>query len=149
MKKSELRAIIKEVLQEELTKLREGSNTSETLKESPVDQQTVRHATAITRAGSVEDLASNIFESDEFQNAFAADGSVFSYGSEAVVADAVAVKFPKLTDVEREKVIDQVMVQLKQLAKDIDKDSELYDRGVDKELEKIYNDNFDIFGNAY
>lgn len=149
MKKSELRAIIKEVLQEELTKLREDSNTSETLKESPVDQQTVRHATAITRAGSVEDLASNIFESDEFQNAFAADGSVFSYGSEAVVSDTVAVKFPKLTDVEREKVIDQVMVQLKQLAKDIDKDSELYDRGVDKEVEKIYNDNFDIFGNAY
>lgn len=147
MKKSELRTLIKEMLQEELTKLRENKSEVETLQEA--SDAPGKHGTTITRAGSVEDLASNIFESDDFQNAFAADGSVFGYGTEDVVADAVAVKFPRASVTEREQIIDRIMVELKRLAKELDKDSDMYDRGIDRDLEKIYNDNFDVFGNQY
>jgi hypothetical protein len=144
VKKSELRTLIRRILKEELSKI-----PAKSLQEAADQGSDQRRRTTITKAGSVEDLASNIFESDKFQKAFAADGSVFNRKSEDFVTDVVISKFPKLTDAEREETINQVIIELKKLTKNTDKDQDALDARATKEIKKIKDDNFDIFNNLY
>jgi hypothetical protein len=99
MKKSELRNLIKEMLNEELDK-------KDSLVEAVVDApKTMSAVSASVRSGSVEEIAYDILESEEFANAFEADGEdVYGDNVWDLVEREVAIKYPT-ADASRRSVI--------------------------------------------
>ena len=143
MKKSELRSLIKEVLQEELEKAR-------SLAEAPVaapDKQRSRPNPVLK--GGYEDLAFKIQQSDEFTKAFAADGSVIGDKVYALIKDNAIAKYPKATPKDLDNAVTNIARILRDFVKEDDRDSDFYDWHKDTDTDKYYKDTHDIFGNEY
>jgi hypothetical protein len=143
MKKSELRNLIREVLQEELAK-------TNILTEAPVDiAPDKRSRPNPVLRGGYEDLAFKIHQSDEFLKAFKADGNVVGDKVYAIIKDTAIVQYPKATPQELEKAVNSIARIIRDFAKEDDRDSDFYDWRKDNDLDKYYKDTHDIFGNEY
>lgn len=197
MKKSELRAIVAEIVKEELAKLEDGKveetpaaeesaeesadeetkdeevveesaeeepeQTTEQLNESCEDaedcaeleeakdvKQDLMHRPGLVKTGTYEDIAADIFNSDEFQGAFAIDGSVYGDTVNAIVEDAIISATPNLDDVAFEKAVANVTKYLNDyVGIQDDTDAAFLTDDTFADLDRIYNKHFDKEGNLY
>ena len=142
MKKSELRAMIREMLHEELAKMNDKTLTEATA------QATRRYSETPLSAGTVADAAYNVYLSTEFEDALAVDGGVMGDECMAVIADAAARYWPSANAYQLEQVRQQMEVQLSRI---------LDDEGVapvtntvnDPDVQRILGKHFDRQGNRY
>lgn len=174
MKKSELRALIKEMLQEELaamdkpnesdaaTKeqepeaevLEESVSEEETLTEAPVlDRPDTRTNNQGVRAGTYADVAVDIQLSPEFEDAFYIDGTVYGEEVAEVIDAAVTKAYPNLDQAGHEKAVIEVRAELAKIMSSSDaySDDVAFDYGSsdDEILDSIYSTYFDENGNEY
>lgn len=145
MKKSELRSLIREVLQEELAKARVLTEAP-IVDKAPVDNRSRPNPVL---SGGYEDMAHKIYQSDEFTKAFQADGSVIGDKVYALIKDVAIAKYPKATSQDLEKAVTTISKILRDFVKEEDRDSDFYDWRKDDEKDKIYKNAHDIFGNEY
>jgi hypothetical protein len=146
MKKSELRAIIREMLQEELTKL-----NSQILNEAAEDDRKPKNTkySAGAQGWKADALAGEIYSSEKFQDAFADDGFTIGDNVQAIVEKEVGTSYQSKNSIERAKYTTQVLAALRAYSEKDDKDSDLYDWGLDDEIDKIYKNTHDKFGTEY
>lgn len=175
MKKSELRALIKEMLQEELAamdkpnesdaavedtvekeepEVLEESVEEEPLTEAPVlDRPQNRTNDQGVRAGTYADVAVDIQLSPEFEDAFYIDGTVYGEEVAEVIDAAVTKAYPKLDQAGHEKAVIEVRAELAKIMSSSDaySDDVSFDFGSsdDEILDSIYSTYFDEYGNEY
>ena len=143
MKKSELRNLIREVLQEELAK-------AKVLTEAPVDIAPGKYSKLNpVHRGGYEDLAFKIYQSDEFTKAFKADGNSIGDKVYTIIKDTAITQYPKASSQELEKATNSIARILRNFAKEDDRDSDFFDWRKESELDKYYKDTHDVFGNEY
>lgn len=178
MKKSELRALIKEMLQEELAAmdqpneqdtpaaaddvtdkpetevLEESISEEETLTEAPVlDRPAERTKMQPVGAGTYADIAVDVQISPEFEDAFYIDGTV--YGDEVleVIDAAVAKAYPNLDKEAHEAAVIGVRAELAKIMSSSDAYSDdvsfNFGESDDEILSNIYSNYFDENGDQY
>lgn len=176
MKKSELRALIKEMLQEELAAMdkpnesdaaaneQEQEPEAEVLEESISEEETLTEAPVLDRpaertkmqpvgAGTYADIAVDVQISPEFEDAFYIDGTV--YGDEVleVIDAAVAKAYPNLDKEAHDAAVIGVRSELAKIMTTEDSFSDEaainYGDSEDEILGRIYSTYFDEYGNEY
>ncbi len=146
MKKSELRALIVEVLHEEMDKMK-------TLTESPVlDRAPVeRNSVKPVEAGSYADVATDLYNDSSFMDTVYGEGTVYSDEVAELIEAAVDAAYPNLTPSDRQKAITEITAQLAKLT-DVYSDDFLPDyaaTGDDEIIRQIKKDYFDEYGDQY
>lgn len=173
MKKSELRALIKEMLQEELAamdkpnesdaaaneqepeaEVLEESVSEETLTEAPVlDRPDTRTNNQGVKAGTYADVAVDIQLSPEFEDAFYIDGTVYGEEVAEVIDAAVTKAYPNLDAQAHKKAVIEVRAELAKIMSSSDAYSDdaafNYGNSDDEILDSIYSTYFDEYGNEY
>ena len=205
MKKSELKSLIREMIQEELSKmnesstLQEGTETeavtesvetiteeviteempaAEAVKEEPAEEPVEAEATvdesveepaevveescveeaadgragaSLVKANTYQDIASDIYNSDEFRGAFAIDGTVYGDEVNLVIEDALMSAYPTLSDEKFAGAVTSITKHLSEFVAGEDEvaDTDLYSDDAFADLDRIYKDHFDAEGNAY
>lgn len=140
MTNGELKSLIRTILKEELAKL----------QESPIaDVKPRPQQSTITHPWDAESTASDIYESDEFTEAFADDGWVFGDHVYDLVERKVSAKFGNQSVAVHDKTVAKVISHLRRFAKKQDRESDFYDWSADETVSKIYQDTHDVFGNEY
>lgn len=142
MKKSELRAMVREMLQEELTKMNKLQESTAVL-----DRPGVAGA-SVVRAGNAQRVAFDLINSPEFQDALAADGNVLGDECDAVIEAAVSEYWPSASDRE----IQETIVKVRSIVREV-----IGDEGIpshantmrDPDVQRIYNATHDREGNEY
>lgn len=144
MTKSELRSLIKEMLQEELSK-------AKVLTESPAVLDRPQRTTRPTpvRTKSSEDIAATIYNNPEFQNAFEDDGWVIGDRVGSMIEAEVAANYPNRKGTEFDKTVDEVMSYLDNFTASENKSSDFFDWSKDDDIARIYNSTHDEYGNEY
>lgn len=147
MKKSELRTLIREILEEELTKASLGSRTQicEDQDHTPANNKYLDKA----RSWSADSLASDIYRNPAFKKAFEDDGWVLGDKVCDLVEKEVGKYFLNRKPEENKKNIDQVLAALDHYTAKENKDSDFYDWRKDVDTDKIIKDTHDKSGNAY
>ncbi len=156
MKKSELRALIKEMLQEELAAMDKPSE-SETVTEEPktdVLEETLTEAPVMDKPsssitpGSYLDLALDIYLSDEFNDTLArAHGDIYSDEVEDLVAKVVDRTYRNLPPSQRQKAIQMITKELNITANGgYDDDDDGYASGYSNGASEIANYYRDTYG---
>ena len=205
MKKSELKSLIREMIQEELSKmnesstLQEGTETeavtesvetiteeviteempaAEAVVEEPTEEPVEAEATvdesveepaevveescveeavdgragaSLVKANTYQDIASDIYNSDEFRGAFAIDGTVYGDEVNLVIEDALMSAYPTLSNEKFAGAVTSITKHLSEFVAGEDEvaDTDLYSDDAFADLDKIYKDHFDVEGNAY
>lgn len=169
MKKSELKALIKEMLREELAAMDKPSESGaatneqepeaevleeETLTETPVlDRPNTRTNNHGVRAGTYADVAVNIQLTPEFEDAYYIDGTVYGEEVAEVIDTAVTKAYPSLDQAGHEKAVIAVRAELAKIMSSSDAYSDDaafdYDSSDDEILDSIYSTYFDGYGNEY
>ena len=205
MKKSELKSLIREMIQEELSKmnesstLQEGTETeavtesvetiteeviteempaAEAVVEEPTEEPVEAEATvdesveepaevveescveeavdgragaSLVKANTYQDIASDIYNSDEFRGAFAIDGTVYGDEVNLVIEDALMSAYPTLSNEKFAGAVTSITKHLSEFVAGEDEvaDTDLYSDDAFADLDKIYKDHFDAEGNAY
>lgn len=140
MTNGELKTLIRTILKEELSKL----------QEAPVaDTKPGSQRFTITHPWDAESAASDIYESDEFTEAFADDGWAFGDRVYDLVERKVSEKFGNQSATVHDKTVAKVISHLRRFAKKQDKDSDFFDWAADETVAKIYRDSHDEYGNEY
>lgn len=143
MKKSELRAMIREMLHEELAKVNDNK-----LTESAVMSQDGRVGVSAVSAGSVENAAYDVFMSPEFADALEQDGGVMGDACYEVIASAAISYWPKANEFQLDRVRKQMEVQIGRIMED-DGEYPTYNTHRDPDIQRIMKDRFDPYGNEY
>lgn len=141
MTKGELKTLIQTVLKEELAKL----NEAPALDVRP----TSNAAPKIIRSWSEQSLASELYESEAFDEAFAEDGWAIGNAVYNLVKQEVTAKYGKQTPEAHDKSVAKVISYLRSFASNRDKDSDFFDWAADETVAKIYRDSHDEYGNEY
>lgn len=174
MKKSELRALIKEMLQEELAAMDQSNESEakvedtaekeesevleesaeETLTEAPVlDRPQNRTNDQGVRAGTYPDVAVEIQLSPEFEDAFYIDGTVYGEEVAEVIDAAVTRAYPNLDAKAHEKAVIEVRAELAKIMSSSDAYSDDvssdFGESDDEILSNIYSTYFDENGDQY
>lgn len=217
MKKSELKSLIREMIQEELSKmnesstLQEGAETeavtesvetiteevlteempaAEAVKEEPAEEPAEepvesaveeapveeaveepaevveescdkedcveeavdgRAGASLVKANTYQDIASDIYNSDEFRGAFAIDGTVYGDEVNLVIEDALMSAYPTLSDEKFAGAVTSITKHLSEFVAGEDEvaDTDLYSDDAFADLDRIYKDHFDAEGNEY
>lgn len=205
MKKSELKSLIREMIQEELSKmnesstLQEGTETeavtesvetiteeviteempaAEAVVEEPTEEPVEAEATvdepveepaevveescveeaadgragaSLVKANTYQDIASDIYNSDEFRGAFAIDGTVYGDEVSLVIEDALMSAYPTLSDEKFAGAVTSITKHLSEFVAGEDEvaDADFYSDDAFADLDRIYKDHFDTEGNAY
>lgn len=144
MTKSELRSLIKEMLQEELSKAKVLTEASAVLDRP---QRTTRPTPV--RSKSSEDIAATIYNNPEFQNAFEDDGWIIGDKVGNMIEAEVAASYPNRKGSEFDKTVDEVMSYLDNFTASENKASDFFDWSKDDDIARIYNSTHDRFGNEY
>lgn len=140
MTNSELKSLIRTVLKEELAKL----------QEAPVaDIKPGSQRPTITHPWDAESTASDIYESDEFTEAFADDGWVFGDHVYDLVERKVSEKFGNQSAMTHDKTVAKVISHLRRFAKKQDRESDFFDWAADETVARIYKNSHDEYGNEY
>lgn len=203
MKKSELKSIIREMIQEELSKMNETASLQESTEvvtedvetiteevvteelpaaeavkeepaeepaesEAPVDEAVEepaevveescveesadgRAGVGVVKANTYQDIASDIYNSDEFRGAFAIDGTVYGDEVNLVIEDALMSAYPTLSDEKFAGAVTSITKHLSEFVAVEDEvaDADFYSDDAFADLNRIYKDHFDLEGNAY
>ena len=138
MTKTELRKLIKEMLQEELkaVHLNEGSEKLPSVKNTP----------KLVRAGGYQAIAASIYNSDDFKKAFAADGREFGDSVDLLIKDIVSAK---VNPDKIEEAAIKVRAYLRRYVSSTSKDHFDYSNPEDEIVSDIYSKYFDDLGNLY
>lgn len=144
MKKSELRAMIREMLHEELDKMK-----NDKLTEATAIQQGNRYSETPLSAGTVQDAAYNVFLSTEFEDALAQDGGVMGDACADVIYDAALTYWPSANDTQLAMVRSQMEVQLGKIMRDEGVASDYNRPTTDPDIQRIMSNRFDSYGNEY
>lgn len=110
MKKSELRAIIKEVLQEELHKTKKAE-----LTESPVAAdrpERIPNRNGAVPAGTYEDIVAEILSDPNFDGIIIDPEDVYSLAAQDYIESVVDRRLPNLDNAQREKTIAEVNARI-------------------------------------
>lgn len=116
MKKSELRAIIREMLHEELEKMNNVNLTESAVAE--LQRQDSPAVGAPVEAGSVLDTAYDIFNSPEFAEALAIDGGVMGDSCMHVIDNAIVDYWPTANTHQFNRTRDRLEVLLSRILND-------------------------------
>lgn len=208
MKKSELKSIIREMIQEELSKMNEAAAlqestevvtedvetiteevvteelpAAEAVKEEPAEEPAESEApveeaieepaevveescdkedcveeavdgrtgASLVKANTYQDIASDIYNSDEFRGAFAIDGTVYGDEVNLVIEDALMSAYPTLSDEKFAGAVTSITKHLSEFVAGEDEvaDADFYSDDAFADLDRIYKDHFDSEGNAY
>lgn len=191
MKKSELKSLIREMIQEELSKMNESSTLQEgteteavtesvetiteevITEEMPAAEATVdepveepaevveescveeaadgRAGASLVKANTYQDIASDIYNSDEFRGAFAIDGTVYGDEVSLVIEDALMSAYPTLSDEKFAGAVTSITKHLSEFVAGEDEvaDADFYSDDAFADLDRIYKDHFDTESNAY
>lgn len=141
MTNGELKTLIRTILKEELAKL----NEAPALDVRP----TSNTAPKTVRSWSEQSLASELYESEAFDEAFAEDGWAFGNAVYNLVEQEVIAKYGKQTPEACDKLVTKVISHLRRFASNRDKDSDFFDWAADETITKIYKDTHDAYGNEY
>lgn len=102
------------------------------------------------REGSIESLAVDIYNSDEFIDAFVEDGQTFGYAVDEVISNAVIAAYPSFEGDKLDDMINKTRKAIRAHADQEDKDFQLsYSDDFTGDFDRIYKDHFDLAGNAY
>lgn len=102
------------------------------------------------REGSIESLAVDIYNSDEFIDAFVEDGQTFGYAVDEVISNAVIAAYPSFDGDRLDDMINKTRKAIRAHADQEDKDFQLsYSDDFTGDFDRIYKDHFDLAGNAY
>lgn len=100
--------------------------------------------------GSIESLAVDIYNSDEFIDAFVEDGQTFGYAVDEVISDAVIAAYPSFDGDRLEDMINRTRKAIRAHADREDQDFQLsYSHDFTGDIDRIRKDHFDLAGNAY
>lgn len=169
MKKSELKGIIREMIQEELNKMNKAAALQESAEASTAAPAEEMPVAKVSKAVKVEeaadgstgvsmvksntylDIASDIYNSDEFRGAFAIDGTVYGDEVNLVIEDALMSSYPTLSDEKFAGAVTAIRKHLSNfvIGKDEVLDADFYSDDAFADLDKIYKDHFDSEGNPY
>lgn len=104
----------------------------------------------MVREGSIESLAVDIYNSDEFIDAFVEDGQTFGYAVDEVISDAVIAAYPSFDGDRLEDMINRTRKAIRAHADREDQDFQLsYSHDFTGDIDRIRKDHFDLAGNAY
>lgn len=143
MKKSELRNLIKEMLNEELDK----QDALVEAVDAPIKRDYA--VSAAVHAGTVEEIAYRIIESEEFAQAFQDDGEdVYGDSTWELVEREVAIAYPKADASRRSVICGKV---LHHIADNLDAAPSSFNRGSvmsDPDVQRVIKDH-GFEGNNY
>lgn len=136
---------------EEPAEVVEESCSEEDCIEEAVDGSDSRTSVGVVRNRSLMDVASDIYNSDEFHGAFAIDGTVYGDEVNAVVEDAIINAYPAMEDDKFAAAVTEVTKYLSEFVVGEDEvaDADFYSDDAFADLDRIYRDHFDLEGNAY
>ena len=127
----------------------ESDNKEECLEEG-TDRIPTHNSSAVVREGSIESLAVDIYNSDEFIDAFVDDGQTFGYAVDEVISNAVIAAYPSFEGEQLDEMIDRVRKAIRAHADREDQDFQLsYSNDFTGDIDRIRKDHFDLAGNAY
>jgi rRNA-processing protein FCF1 len=126
------------------------SDSKEECLEEGADIIPTDKSSAIVREGSIESLAVDIYNSDEFIDAFVEDGQTFGYAVDEVISNAVIAAYPSFAGDRLDDMINKTRKAIRAHADQEDKDFQLsYSDDFTGDFDRIYKDHFDLAGNAY
>lgn len=136
---------------EEPAEVVEESCKEEDVVEEAVDGPDARTSVGVVRNKSVMDVASDVYNSDEFRGAFAIDGTVYGDEVNAVVEDAIISAYPTMEDDKFATTVTEVTKYLSEFVAGEDEvaDADFYSDDAFADLDRIYKDHFDAEGNTY
>lgn len=127
----------------------ETDSKEECLKEG-ADIIPTDSAMDMVREGSIESLAVDIYNSDEFIDAFVEDGQTFGYAVDEVISNAVIAAYPSFDGDRLEDMINRTRKAIRAHADREDQDFQLsYSHDFTGDIDRIRKDHFDLAGNAY
>lgn len=123
----------------------------EEVVEEAIDGPDTRTSVGVVRNKSLMDVASDVYNSDEFHGAFAIDGTVYGDEVNAVVEDAIISAYPAMEDDKFAAAVTEVTKHLSEFVAGEDEvaDADFYSDDAFADLDRIYKDHFDLEGNAY